>query len=101
MKLTPGISKESFLLQFGFTESKIGVALNSKNEIVECIAYDTNNKSVRNSVLTSMMYNGWVEDGKKQSCYKYQHPKALSEAFKVLELNNREAQNKFLNSIQW
>lgn len=101
MKLTPGISKESFLLQFGFTDSKIGVAINSKNEIVECISYDKTCNDLRAAVLTSMIYNGWIEDGKKQSAYKYLHPKALSEAFTVKELITTEQQKKFLAAIQW
>lgn len=100
MKLTKGVSKESLLFQFGFIDSKIGVAINKAGEIVECISYDNTNTDARKSVFTSMIYNGWIEDGKKQSSYKYSGPKELWQSFRFLELKTKQQQTKFLKSIQ-
>jgi hypothetical protein len=101
MKLTNGISKDSLLFQFGFCESKIGIAINAKNEIVECISYDKSSAQVKEAVFTSMIYNGWTEDGKRQSAYKYAHPKALYNDFKFVELTSEAEQKRFLATIEF
>lgn len=99
MKLTDGIAPLKILAEFGFANSVVGVALNAKQEVVECISYDATNDDARKGVFTSMIYNGWIEEGKKQSAYKFSSPNELWNNYTFKALRTEEEKTEFLSAI--
>lgn len=101
MKLTKGLSLSNFLEQIHFSDSVCAIAVNQKNEIVEVIAYDQTSTDPKESVFTSMIYNGWIEDGTRQNASKFLSPKDLWKAYKFYALRTEKEKKDFLEKVEF